>query len=201
VLHGLRLRGFAEAGPVAEGAGFDAAEVEGLLRALAAEGLTAHREGRISGWSLTPSGRDEHRRLVRAELDASGAKAVVDSSYRRFLTLNPELLAACTAWQLRPEGEVQVMNDHADPEYDRTVVDRLVAVDEAVQPLTAELSATLERYGRYGPRLRTALGRVQAGETDWFTRPMLDSYHTVWFELHEDLLSTLGLERAREAGA
>ena len=29
---------------------------------------------------------------------------------------------------------------------------------------------------------------------------MIDSYHTVWFELHEDLLATLGLERAAETG-
>ncbi len=27
---------------------------------------------------------------------------------------------------------------------------------------------------------------------------MIDSYHTVWFELHENLLATLGIERARE---
>jgi hypothetical protein len=27
---------------------------------------------------------------------------------------------------------------------------------------------------------------------------MIDSYHTVWFELHEDLLSTLGIERSKE---
>ena len=26
---------------------------------------------------------------------------------------------------------------------------------------------------------------------------MIDSYHTVWFELHEDLLATLGIERDR----
>jgi hypothetical protein len=40
---------------------------------------------------------------------------------------------------------------------------------------------------------------VRAGEGDWFTSPLVDSYHTVWFELHEDLLATLGLERAEEA--
>jgi hypothetical protein len=27
---------------------------------------------------------------------------------------------------------------------------------------------------------------------------MIDSYHTIWFELHDDLLATLGLERADE---
>ena len=33
---------------------------------------------------------------------------------------------------------------------------------------------------------------------EWFTKPVIDSYHTVWFELHEDLLATLGIERASE---
>jgi hypothetical protein len=30
---------------------------------------------------------------------------------------------------------------------------------------------------------------------------MIASYHTVWFELHEDLLCTLGLERGSESSA
>jgi hypothetical protein len=29
----------------------------------------------------------------------------------------------------------------------------------------------------------------------------LDSYHTVWFQLHEDLLVTLGISREEERGA
>ena len=56
----------------------------------------------------------------------------------------------------------------------------------------------LERFARYEPRLSTAVHRVESGERDWFTKPLIDSYHTVWFELHEDLLSTLGKERASE---
>jgi len=28
----------------------------------------------------------------------------------------------------------------------------------------------------------------------------MSSYHTVWFELHEDLLATLGIDRASELG-
>ncbi len=201
VLHGLRLKGFAEAGPVADGVGIDGAEAEAALQALAGEGLVAHREGRISGWSLTPDGRAEHRRLLSDELDASGAKAVVDDAYRRFLALNPELLAVCTAWQLRTEGEASVVNDHTDADYDRQVVERLAAVDAEVRPVTTDLEGHLERYGRYGPRLAAALERVTAGDVDWFTKPIIDSYHTVWFELHEDLLCTLGLERGAEGGA
>ncbi len=49
-----------------------------------------------------------------------------------------------------------------------------------------------------GRRLDNALARVQAGDFDWFTTPVIDSFHTVWFELHEDLLSTLGIERSKE---
>ena len=201
VLHGLRLKGFAEAEPVASGAGLAVVEAEDHLHGLAAEGLATRREGRMSGWSLTPRGRSEHGRLVWEELEAAAARDVVEDAYRRFLELNTDLLAVCTAWQLRPAGEASVVNDHTDRAYDEEVVGRLMALHDGVRPLTAGLRDRLERYGRYGERLRTALERVASGEQEWFTKPLIDSYHTVWFELHEDLLCTLGLERATEAGA
>jgi hypothetical protein len=34
---------------------------------------------------------------------------------------------------------------------------------------------------------------VASGETIWLTRPIIDSYHTVWFELHEELIAATGL--------
>jgi hypothetical protein len=37
---------------------------------------------------------------------------------------------------------------------------------------------------------------VQAGDAAYFAAPMIASYHTVWFELHEDLLATLGIARS-----
>ena len=40
-----------------------------------------------------------------------------------------------------------------------------------------------------------ALERVDKGERSWVDRPRADSFHTVWFELHEDLLATLALSR------
>jgi hypothetical protein len=40
---------------------------------------------------------------------------------------------------------------------------------------------------------------VHGGDHDWFTMPVIDSYHTIWFELHENLLATLNLERADES--
>ena len=112
--------------------------------------------------------------------------------------MNGDLLQLCTDWQLRPTDEGTAANDHADETYDAGVVARLVEIDNAIQPVCARLAEALERFGGYGDRLTQAVVRVKAGEKDWFTKPVIDSYHTVWFELHENLLATLGIERGKE---
>jgi hypothetical protein len=38
-----------------------------------------------------------------------------------------------------------------------------------------------------------------AGDRPWVDGSDRDSCHTVWFQLHEDLLATLGLRRGDEA--
>ena len=57
----------------------------------------------------------------------------------------------------------------------------------------------MARFGRYRERLDRALIRVDGGDHTMLAAPLTDSYHTVWFELHEDLLTTLGIERSQEA--
>ena len=76
------------------------------------------------------------------------------------MQINKELLAACTAWQVRDEG-AGALNDHSDAAYDAQVIARLGEVDDAVQPICAELAATLERFGRYGTALADARARVE----------------------------------------
>lgn len=198
-LHALKLKGFADVGPLALAAGMTPAVLSPLLADMSAQGLVARREGRLAGWSLTPAGRAEHERLVAVDVDDSGRRSDIDDCYRRFLALNGEVLEACTAWQLKSAGGVRVVNDHGDPEYDQEVIERLSAQHEVALPICADLADALVRFRPYGPRLTKAFDRVVAGDPDWFTRPVIDSYHTIWFELHEDLLSTLGIERAREA--
>jgi DNA-binding MarR family transcriptional regulator len=198
VLHGVRLKGFAEPVAVADLWALDEDEVASELKSLAADGLVQRRDGRVSGWSHTTEGRAEHARLIAEELADHGAGPAVEDAYRRFLEINPELLATCTAWQLRVTDAGQSMNDHTDAAYDAEVVSRLSAVDERVRPVLADLGSALARFSRYPERLGHALRRVQLGEPEWFTKPLVDSYHTVWFELHEDLLATLGLQRGAE---
>jgi hypothetical protein len=195
-LHGLRLKGFASAVAIGEVVGLDPSVIDPQLTALLGAELVRFRAGRVSGYSLTPAGRAEHARLIAYELEHTGARAAVDGGYRRFLEVNDELLALCTAWQVRDVDGVAIPNDHRDAAYDRGIVERLGVLDGRVAPLCADLGVALPRLAPYGVRLRRARGSVEAGEREWLTAPMLSSYHTVWFELHEDLLVTLGLERS-----
>ncbi len=55
--------------------------------------------------------------------------------------------------------------------------------------------AALQRFDGYADRFTAALERVLHGNRAWVDQTGIDSCHTVWIELHEDLLSTLGLER------
>jgi hypothetical protein len=69
-----------------------------------------------------------------------------------------------------------------------------IVMDGALQ----ELGRVLARFGVYDQRFDHAAVRVASGDHDWFTKPSIDSYHTVWFELHENLLATLGIDRSSE---
>jgi hypothetical protein len=197
VLHALRLKGFADTGIVAAITRLDEAQATKHLEAAQNDNLVTRRDGRISGWALTPDGRTKHAELIGVELDEAGARSDVEQGYRRFLDVNSELLTVCTDWQLRDGA----LNDHTDEAYDASVVQRLKQVDEKVQPVTVDLGNALERFGDYGARFGMALAKVEKGERDWFAKPMIDSYHTIWFELHEDLLATLGIERSKEGSS
>ena len=198
VMHGLRLKGFAEAASVGEAVGVAEAEAKPILDQLVTDGFAAYRDGKLSGFSLTKPGREEHARLLSAELDGADARSVIEASYREFLLLNTHLLTICTEWQLRDVNGESAVNDHSDPAYDGAVIEKLADLHAEVAPICNDLAAALHRFGGYGPRLAHALDRVRSGDTDWFTKPMIASYHTVWFELHEDLLCTLGIERGSE---
>jgi hypothetical protein len=138
------------------------------------------------------------RELRERQRLASGSdeETAVARAYETFRPLNRELLQVCTDWQVRPGG---ALNTHDDARYDWSVVDRLEALDDRAGPLLRRLGDAVARFEPYHARLRTARQRVVDGEHDWLTSPRVDSYHTVWMELHEDLLAALGRERQGEA--
>ncbi len=206
LLRTVKLLGVASDATLATRVRHDIAAVRSSAIRLEAGGLVLLRRGHLGGWSLTADGRSRLAELSSAEVDGAGVEGVgvrhlVIEVHRRFTPVNGDFLTLCTEWQLRPvttgaTSADAVVNDHSQPEYDAAVIARLGEIDAAIQPLLADASAALERFAQYRQRLTFALTRLSAGDLDWFTRPVVDSYHSVWFELHEDLLTTLGLERS-----
>jgi hypothetical protein len=194
MLHALRCIGFTGLARVAAATGLAESDVESELIDLAVAGLVTHVAGDFGGWGLTEAGRAVDAQRIADELETAGTRTVVAQAYDGFLVLNPELLDLCTAWQTRSVDGVVTMNDHTDPVYDARVLDRLTEFDQRAEVVCADLSAAMLRFQRYRVRLTDALARAKSGALDYVTDSTA-SYHTVWFQLHEDLLATLGIPR------
>jgi hypothetical protein len=196
-LHAVRLLGFADTGVVARRFGQDPEGVlEHLLDFEASGWVTRSEFAGTGGWSLTEAGRAEDERRLAAELDAAGARPVVLEVHAQFVPLNARFLDAATRWQVHPApGQPMAANDHTDLRWDDRVLHDLASVGGALAPLDAELAGRLARLDGYAGRYRDACLRASRGERRWVDGLGIDSCHTVWMQLHEDLLATLGLER------
>ena len=183
-LQAIRVKGFATTETVSESVSLVEEDVFQLLNGFAEEGKVIYRENQAM-WMLTPDGRSYGEELLASEIDGLGIRSEIENAYKEFLQVNAGFLSLCTDWQLipSPEGseEEQVINDHSDSEYDSGVINRLVELDNHVQPICSDLKECLERFASYGDRFTYALNLVLEGEVDWFTKPMIESYHTVWF--------------------
>ncbi|MEV5833213.1 pyruvate, phosphate dikinase [Nocardia sp. NPDC052112] len=149
------------------------------------------------GIRLTPQGREQLDRLLeheRADLDRS----VLAAAYAEFCEFNTELKAVITAWQMK---DASTVNDHSDNTYDAAVLARLTALHHGIGPMVERIGTIAPRLAPYTGRLARAVERMNGGDHSWVARPIMDSYHTVWFELHEDLIGLCGLSRADEAAA
>jgi hypothetical protein len=194
VLHTLRCIGFALLPRVAAAAMLPESEVESELIDLAVAGLVTRVPGDFGGWGLTESGRTADAERIAQELDAAGTRSIVADAYTEFLVLNPELLDLCTAWQTRSTTGAMTLNDHTDPAYDLRVLDRFADFHQRAETACSRLFSAMTRFERYQVHLTDALNRAKSGELDYLTDDMA-SYHSVWFHLHEDLLTTLGIPR------
>ncbi|MEV0049021.1 transcriptional regulator [Saccharopolyspora shandongensis] len=194
VLHALRCAGAASLARLHAVTGLGESDIESELIDLGVNGLVTRMSGDMSGWWLTDAGRAADAGRITDELETANARRAVRAAFDRFLVLNPELLDLCTAWQLRNIDGIMRANDHGDPAYDSRVLDRFADFDRRAAAVCAELSAALPRFGRYRDRLTGALDRAASGALEYVTDSTA-SYHTVWAELHEDLLATLGMQR------
>lgn len=200
VMHAVRLLGYADTDRIAGRFFLDRAEVEEHLEDARASGWVDRSSfGGGSGWFLTPRGKVENERRLAAELDVTGRRAEVRRAYDAFLVLNGRLLRAVTDWQTRPVvGDPLAANDHQDLRWDRRTLATLSELDVGLGPLATSLAGVLTRFDGYDARFALALEEAQHGDHRWVDSIELDSCHTVWFQLHEDLLATLGVQRGAE---
>ena len=199
-MHAVRLKGMANDEEVAARFDLDHAAAAELLLDFQAMGWLSRFEfAGTAGWALTDAGRAANERQLADELAQTDSAASVRAAYSAFLPHNDRLLRACTDWQLRPTAaDPLAANDHTDPEWDQQVLHTLSSLGEELRTLGQTLGGRLVRFQGYDERFRTALGRAEQGDRSWVARPRVDSCHTVWMELHEDLVATLGIQRGAE---
>lgn len=191
-LHGLAVKKMADGPEIARVMDLEPDVVQEALDGAVETGDAMAAKGQFM---LTPQGRER--------LDASyptACQPVRDddnfvTGYQRFERVNDELKQLFTEWQSRDVGGESVPNDHSDEAYDASIIDRLGQLHEDAQPIVGRFAAVVPRFERYQQRLQEAHDRALAGEHDYVSAVKLDSYHTVWFELHEDLLRLLGRQR------
>ena len=116
-------------------------------------------------------------------------------AYEKFEIINKELKQLITDWQTIKVGDQIIPNDHSDSEYDEKIIDKLGVIHEKFEPVLAIMVESIGRFANYSAKLIKALEKSEDGELEWVSDAKLDSYHTVWFELHEDLLRLLGRSR------
>jgi hypothetical protein len=174
----LRVQGIAAVERAAVGLGMQPAEAKTHLDDLVARELASERTGRLPGFSLAPGGVDALDKLLAEE----GLRASQDlrDAYERFLVVDPLVKRACSKAQI----------DGFD-----TGLDDLTKVNDKARVVLRKIVAAAPRYANYRSRLESCMTRLLEGDATAFTKPLAESYHQVWWELHQDLLLTLGLER------
>lgn len=194
VLRVVELKGRVREAEVATPLGIATEAAGALLTDLEAAGLLV-KAG--AGFRLADPGRARLAELLAADAETVDQPSLA-AAYDDFCVVNADLKTIVTAWQLRADG---TPNDHTDAAYDAQVLARLADLHARVLPLVERLAEIAPRLARYPQRLQNAQDRLAEGDTTWVARPILDSYHTVWFELHEDLIQLSGRTRLEEAVA
>ena len=190
-LHAVRLLGYADIESVAHRFGQDPDDVEPLLIDAGAAGWAVRSSfGGSRGWSLTVAGRTENERLLAEELHNVGGHAAVAHVLADFASPNADVVAACSRIQLERHSAGHRPNIGIDGPTRQTFTLALTTASE----LEARLTAVLPRFSGYTKRLGKAVENA-AEEPAWLTATDRDSFHRIWFELHEDLIATLGIQR------
>ena len=193
----LAIKGSASEDGLAAALLADPEGARAALDQLVAEGLV---EPGADGFRLTRTGKAAAHSQLAADQSRWGSENAV-AALDAFQPLDHRVKEAVTAWQLRDVGGVQVINDHTDASYDASVLTRLASAHADTAGWMSTLGDAPASLARYLARLELALTAANGGDHRFVASPRVDSYHGVWFELHEELILLAGRSRAEEGAA
>ncbi len=192
VLHGIALKRHSRP---AEIAGIIGLPVEVVERELALTVETGRVVMHNDRYALTPLAAIALRSRYSLNYGELRENSAFVQPYEAFERINVVLKQVITDWQTMSVGGKNVANDHSDPDYDAEIIDRLGELHEQFEPIIDRLADILPRLAIYRKKLLRALEAAEDGDHEWVSDVRRESYHTIWFELHEDLLRIMGRER------
>jgi len=192
VMHGLAIKKHATPEAVAGILGMEVETVRTTLAQLVEGKRVVEAQGK---YMLAPAARmaldSDYSRLYE---EARGDSSFRDG-YNEFERLNTTLKQLITEWQTIEVRGQRVPNDHGDTDHDDKIIDRLGELHERAEAALVKLARVLPRFSAYRDKLAAALERAEDGDIAWVSDAKIESYHTLWFELHEDLLRLMRRER------
>lgn len=193
LLHGIAIKKHADAAAIAAVVGLDPQKAVSLLADAVKRGRAVEAAGKFM---LTPTARMALEGDYSRYYGEHRANAEFVEAYEAFERINVDLKALITDWQTLELGGERIANDHTNQDYDRRIIDRLGNLHERADKIFARLGRHLARLQIYRDKLLGALEQAEDGAVEWVSDVRIDSYHTVWFELHEDLLRIFGRQRS-----
>ena len=195
-LRAVGLKGFALMPGLADALRSAPDELQPTIDQLVIDGFVRSSAG---AYRLTEAGTARVIAVIAAERAAWGLDAAV-AALDGFLALDGQMKEIVTAWQLR-DPAAQLINDHSDAEYDLIVLERLSTLHANASAWLVPIEPSCPRLAGYRLRLASAIDRALAGDGRFVASPRVDSYHSIWFELHEDLIQLAGRTREDEVAA
>ncbi|MCU0790556.1 MAG: hypothetical protein MUE79_05820 [Nitratireductor sp.] len=192
-LHGLAIKKHAAPEEVAEIMGLETQAVARLLEEAKARGRVAQAGQK---YMLTAPAQMSLRSEYSRHYSDLRDDAAMEAAYDEFEKVNARLKQLITDWQTIDIAGSKVANDHSNKEHDDKVITRLGDLHEHAVKVLKKLASHLPRLAIYEKKLTSALEKAEDGEIQWVSDARIASYHTVWFELHEDLLRVL--DRVRD---
>ena len=197
IIHVLSIKGFAKEEPLAVAAGLEVSDVVLIAQSLIEEGLL---ESSRIGMKLTEKGKGAAAKVMEDVRETTDL-AALEAFYQAFTPINQDYKKSVSSWQIKTVGDSAEPNDHKDAAYDQQVLAEMFKDHDSLNDLIAIRLTSCPLLEDYARRLNQAYANINAGDHQFVTGALIDSYHTVWFEFHEALIRLSGRDRATEAAA